>query len=142
MSAIKAIDQASDKWVRRASVAGPDYLNGVQNPRKPWAAAAAEGESNYKIGVVAAANAGRYGAGVKKAGDEKWRQGAQRKGPARFTEGVQLGKEEWGKGFQPYHSAISALTLPARGPKGSPQNIARVTAVATALRSLRERSGK
>lgn len=142
MAAIKPIDQASDKWVRRASVAGADYQQGVQNPRKPWAESAANAEGNYKAGVTAAANAGRYGAGVKNAGDEKWRQNALKKGPGRFAEGVAIGKDEWNRGFAPYHSAISSVTLPARGPKGSPQNIQRVAAIATALRTLKERVGK
>jgi len=142
MAAIKPIEQSSDKWVRRASVAGPDYLQGVQNPRKPWAAAAFEGEANYKAGVVAAASRGAFGSGVKAAGDEKWRNGAVRKGPGRFAEGVAIGRDDWGKGFSPYQSAIAAITLPARGPKGSPQNIQRVAAIATALRALKEKAGK
>ena len=142
MAAIKPIEQSSDKWVRRASVAGPDYLQGVQNPRKPWAAAAIEAEPNYKAGVVAAAGRGAFGAGVKAAGDEKWRNGAVRKGPGRFAEGVAIGRDDWGKGFAPYQSAISAITLPPRGPKGSPQNIQRVAAIATTLRALKEKTGR
>ena len=142
MAAIKPIDQASDKWVRRASVAGADYQNGVQSPRKSWAEASSSAEGNYKAGVTAAANAGRYGTGVKAAGDEKWRSNALKKGPGRFAEGVAIGKDEWSKGFAPYHSAISSIALPARGPKGSPQNIQRVSAIATTLRALKERSGK
>lgn len=142
MAAIKPIEQSSDKWVRRASVAGPDYLQGVQNPRKAWAAAAVEAEPNYKAGVVAAAGRGAFGAGIKAAGDEKWRNGATRKGPGRFAEGVAIGRDDWGKGFAPYQSAIAAVTLPARGPKGSPQNIQRVAAIATTLRALKEKAGK
>jgi hypothetical protein len=142
MAAIKPIEQSSDKWVRRASVAGADYLTGVQNPRKPWAAGAAEGEGNYKAGVVAAANAGRFGVGVRAAGDEKWRNGALKKGPGRFAEGVAIGKDDWGKGFAPYQSAIAALALPNRGPKGSAQNIQRVSTLCTALRTLKEKGGK
>lgn len=142
MAAIKPIEQSSDKWVRRASVAGSDYQQGVQNPRKAWASASAEAEGNYKAGVVAAANAGRYGSGVKAAGDEKWRNGAVKKGPGRFAEGVAIGKDDWARGFAPYQSAISAIALPARGPKGSPANIQRVSAIATALRAIKERAGK
>jgi len=142
MAAIKPIDQSSDKWVRRASVASPDYTAGIQNPRRPWAAAAAEGEANYKAGVTAAATRGAFGAGVKAAGDEKWRNAATRKGPGRFAEGVAIGKDDWQKGFSPYQSAIAAITLPARGPKGAPQNIQRVSAIATALRGLKEKTVK
>lgn len=142
MAAIKPLDQSSDKWVRRASVAAPDYQQGVQNPRTPWAAASFAAEGNYKTGVTTAAAAGRYGTGVKAAGDEKWRSMALKKGPGRFTEGVVVGRDDWNKGFSPYQSAIAAITLPARGPKGSPQNIQRVSVIATALRQLREKAGK
>lgn len=139
---IKTIDQSSEKWVRRASAAGADYVQGVTNPRKPWAQATKEAAGNYKAGVTAAANAGRFEAGVTKAGEDKWRIGASKKGPGRFAEGVAIGKDEWQKGFAPYQTAIGALNLPARGPKGAAQNIQRVTAVATALRQLKERVGK
>jgi len=142
MAAIKPLDQSSDKWVRRAGAAGPDYLLGIQNPKKPWASAANEAEPNYKAGVIAAANRGAYGAGIKSAGDEKWRNMALKKGPGRFAEGVAIGKDDWGKGFSPYQSAIAALTLPPRGPKGAVQNIQRVSAIATALRALKEKTGK
>ena len=142
MAAIKPIEQSSDKWVRRASVAGPDYLQGIQNPRKAWAAAAVEAEPNYKAGVTAAAARGAFGIGVKAAGDEKWRRGAVQKGPGRFAEGVAIGRDDWGKGFAPYQSVIAAVTLPPRGPKGAPQNIQRVAAIATALRTLKEKAGK
>lgn len=142
MAAIKPIEQSSDKWVRRASVAGPDYLAGVQSPRKAWAAAAIDAEPNYKAGVVAAAGRGAFGIGVRAAGDEKWRSGAIKKGPGRFAEGVAIGRDDWGKGFAPYQSAIAAVTLPPRGPKGSPQNIQRVATIATTLRALREKAGK
>jgi len=142
MAAIKPIEQSSSKWVNRASIAGPDYLLGIQNPRKSWATGAAEGEANYKAGVTAAANAGRFGIGVKSVGDEKWRNGAIKKGPGRFAEGVAIGKDDWGKGFSPYQSAIAALALPSRGPKGSPQNIQRVSTLCTALRALKEKGGK
>lgn len=135
------MEQASDKWVRRASVAGPDYQNGISNPKKDWATASLEGGANYRQGVTAAAAAGRFETGIKKAGVEKWRSNALKKGPGRFAEGVAIGRDEWQKGFSPYHSAIGSITLPPRGPKGDPKNIQRVAAIATVLRQLREKTG-
>jgi len=139
MANIKPIDQAADKYTRRAAVAGADYAQGIENPRKDWATATVAGEENYKAGVTAAAAAGRFGKGVKKAGSEKWKSNAKAKGPSRFAEGVALAKGDWEKGFSPYHSAISALQLPKRGPKGSPQNLQRVAAVANTLRGVYEK---
>lgn len=140
MAAIRPVEQSAEKWSRRAAVAQTDYVQGVENPRASWAAAAQAAGQSYRQGVTAAANAGRFEAGVKAAGDERWRRGARDKGPNRFAEGVQLATGEWQRGFGPYQEAIKNLQLPARGPKGSPANLTRVSAVAGALRSLKERS--
>ncbi len=142
MAAIKPLEQASDKWTRRAAVAGEDYRTGVMNPRQPWDQASIAADANYRQGVTAAANSGRYASGVRKVGGEKWRQNAAAKGPQRFAEGVSLAVGEWQRGFQPYHTAVANLQLPPRGPAGSPQNLQRVNAVATALRAVREGAAK
>jgi hypothetical protein len=142
MAAIKGIEDSSQKWTRRAQVAGEDYRQGVANPRTPWDQASIAADSSYRQAVTQAAAAGRYASGVRKAGAEKWRTNATAKGPQRFAEGVQLSEGEWQRGFQPYQAAIGSLTLPPRGPVGSPQNLQRVTAVANALRQVRERTGK
>lgn len=139
MAAIKPIEQATDKWVRRAGVAGPDYEQGIKNPRRAWAEASKAAEKNYQAGVTQAAARGAYGKGVSSAGEEKWKNNALKKGPGRFAEGVSIGRDEWAKGFAPYHAAIGAVTLPERGPKGDPKNLARVAAIATALRTLKTR---
>jgi hypothetical protein len=139
MAAIKPVEQSAEKWQRRAQVAGPDYQAGVQNPRQSWAQAAAAADANYRQGVTAAATAGRFAAGVRKAGDERWRANALAKGPSRFGEGVTLAVGEWQRGFAPYQAAIASLQLPARGPAGSPQNLQRVQAVANLLRQVKER---
>lgn len=141
MAAIRPVEQSADKWMRRSAVAQDDYREGVQNPRTSWATASQAAGAAYRAGVTAAANAGRFEAGVRSAGDERWRSGALNKGPSRFSEGVQLSTGEWQRGFAPFQSAIAALNLPARGPKGSPQNLQRVAAVANALRAVKERSG-
>lgn len=142
MAAIKPLEQASDKWSRRAAVAGEDYRAGVQNPRVPWDQAAIAADGNYRQGVTTAANAGRYASGVRRVGVERWRNAAAQKGPQRFAEGVALATGEWQRGFQPYHTAVANLTLPPRGPAGSPQNLQRVQTVATALRAVREGASK
>ncbi len=138
MAAIKPLEQSSDKWVRRASVAQPDYEAGVQNPRRPWSQAAVAADQVYRQAVIAAANAGRYAGGVRAAGEERWRQNAIQKGPGRFTEGVNLAVGDWQRGFAPFHQAISALSLPERKAKGDPGNIQRVAAIAQTLRRVKE----
>lgn len=141
MPNIKELDKSSEKWSRKSAVSSGDYQAGVQNPRKPWAESALNAENNYKSGVIQAANAGRYGSGIKSAGNSKWQERSVQVGPGRFAEGVQVAQKDWEAGFKPYHATIASLTLPPRGPKGSPQNLQRVQAVATALRAVFEKKG-
>ena len=142
MANIKSIDRSAQKFVQRASVAGQQYQEGIQNPKKSWSTATAAAEQNYVQGVTQAAQQGRFAAGVKLAGDSKWQQNSLSKGPARFAEGVALAQDSWAKGFGPYQAAIASLQLPARGPRGAPANLQRVTAVANALREVKVKSGK
>lgn len=142
MANIKDLGKSAAKWSARASVATGDYTSGVQNPRRPWAEAAAAGAENYKAGVIAAANEGRFGAGVRMAGNQRWTENTQLKGPSRFAEGVSQGAPAWERGFKPYQEAISKLQLPPRGPKGSPGNLQRVAVVAQANRDLKLKLGK
>jgi hypothetical protein len=139
MAAIKPIDQSATKWQQRAAVAGPAYQLGIQNPKTSRATAAGGAEQNYGAGVTAAVAAKRYSKGVAKAGDAKWQAAAVAKGPTRYAEGVQLAVGTWTAAFQPYQAAIAATNLPARGPTGSANNIARVSAIANALHNLKTR---
>lgn len=139
MAAIKELSDASDKWVRRASVSGPDYVKGITDPRRSWSESAIKADGTYRQAVVQAANQGRFARGIKNAGEDKWKRNALQKGPGRFAEGVAVAKGDWEEGFKPFREAIAALDLPPRGPKGSAQNIQRVTAVAQTLRQLFEK---
>ena len=132
---IKATSDISEKWARVTPQRSVDYKKGVENPTKDWKAATAEAEESYKTGVSEAANAGRFGKGVNKAGTEKWKAKAVTKGVDRWGPGVQIAKPDYEAGFAPYASTIAALTLPPRYPKGDPRNLDRVSAIAVALRA-------
>lgn len=125
----------SEKWGRVTPQRTDDYLQGVQNPRTSWQQATTAAEANYATGVQQAITEKRFGKGVQKAGDAKWQQNATTKGGQRFGPGVQAGVSNYQTGFQPYQQVIDSTTLPPRFPKGDPRNLARVTAIATALRN-------
>jgi hypothetical protein len=137
MANIKPIDQSSQKWTNRASGASPEYTRGVQSPRTPWGQAAAAGNNNWKAGVTQAAGADRFLKGVQKAGDAKWANGATKKGPGRYVEGVSGAGQDWASGFGPFQAAISGVTLPARAVRGSPTNLQRVSTIATLLHNTK-----
>lgn len=133
MAAIKDTSRSAEKWKRRTETAGPEYEEGVRNPRSDWAEKTAEAESNFEQGIQAAISKKSFGKGVRKTGTEGWQRAALEKGPTRFAQGVSGAADKYRDGFQPYADTIKNLNLPARGPKGDPKNIARVAMVAKAL---------
>jgi len=137
MAKTKDAASVAAKWGRRTASAGQEYLEGVQNPRVSWSAATRAGADAYKQGVTQAIGRGAFEKGVAAAGDSGWATGAATKGPARFSEGVQIGTPAYQEGVGRVLQTINSVALPPRGPTGSPQNIQRVAAIATALRKLK-----
>ncbi len=123
----------ASKWSQRAQAAGADYANGVKNPKNDWATATQNAADAYKAGVAQAAGAGRFEKGVQAAGTPKWQSGASGKGAARYPQGVAGATPNYSTNFGPYLDTIKSVTLPPRSPRGSPNNIARVQAIADAL---------
>lgn len=133
MATIKPLSEIRDKWQRVAPTRLEDYESGVKNPRSDWATETAKANDRYKDAVIKAANAGRFAAGVKKAGTSKWQERAVSVGPGRWSEGVSVAGPEFEKGFGPYHDVIAKTVLPNKYPKGDVRNIDRVKAIANAL---------
>ncbi|HID30014.1 MAG TPA: hypothetical protein EYP19_08425 [Desulfobacterales bacterium] len=135
MAEIKNLSQIRDKWARVTPQRTEDYKLGVQNPRRDWATAAKTQENTWKQAITDAATRGAYGAGVDKAGTQKWRERSLQKGPSRFAEGVMVGAADYAEGFEPYRQVIEQTELPPKLPTGDPRNIERVKAIAMALRA-------
>ncbi len=138
MAAIKPLDRISNKWARVASGAGTEYAEGVKNPRRDWQDATKSANSTYKSAMQESLANDSFLKGVSNTPTKKWQDAAVSKGPARFAEGVRLAEGAYRRGFEPYREVIAGLDLPARGPKGSPQNLERVAVVANALHQKKE----
>lgn len=134
---VPSIARVAAKWARRAGSAGAEYEEGVRSTTKDWAANTAAAEKNFVAGVTAAANAGRFGRGVQKAGNARWKRNASEKGPMRFSQGVQLAEGDYAGQMGPVLEAISRIDLPLKGIRGSDANIGRVAALAKGLHQLR-----
>jgi len=134
---IKPLSLIAEKWGQNAARSGDSYRQGVSNPRRSWSAAAAASDEARKQGLADADARNAFVEGVNKAGDTKWKTNATILGPARFRQGVENAKPAFNAGFSKFHSVIQGVTLPPRGPKGSPENIDRVRAVAEALHTAR-----
>ena len=137
MPAIKSLEKTASLWAKRAAASKAEYLEGVSSPRKDWAKATAAASDRYEQGLAASIENDSFSKGVEKAGTAKWQRKAKRLGPGRYSEGVRAAEPEYREGFAPFHDVIAKTTLPPRGPKGSPENIDRVRAMAEALHNAK-----
>lgn len=131
--ATKDIGTIAAKWSSRAQAAGPDYTAGVKSTQKDWAALTAAAADSWGAGVSQAVTDGRFAKGVVAAGTPKWQAAASSKGATRYPQGVASGQPAYNAGFSPFLTVIQNLTLPPRSPRGSPNNIQRVSTIDSAL---------
>lgn len=134
---VKDAATVAKKWSQRAGAAGADYAAGVNGTTKDWAQDTAAAAPSWAAGVQAAAANGSFAKGVNAAGTAKWKQKAANVGAARYPQGVAAAQPFYQTGIQAVLATLSAITLPARGPKGDPSNIERVRIVTTALRKMK-----
>lgn len=132
---IKDASTVAAKWAKRASAAGADYQSGVNNPRTDQASAAAAASQVWAQAVADAASRDAFKKGVLSAGTPKWQAAASSIGAQRYPQGVTAAQGNYASKEAPYLTALSNLTLPPRGVKGT--NVARVQAVVDALRKVK-----
>jgi len=137
MPEVKSSALIRAKWKRRTENAGEEYREGVNNPRKSWAAETKKAEPAYEAGIRDSLAKKSFGKGVARAGDEAWKKGATEKGPERFAQGVALAEQKYADGFEPYRQTIESTVLPPRGRRGDPKNMQRSITMAKALHDKR-----
>jgi len=134
---IKSLDKITDKWAKVTPERAPYYEEGIKAPAKDWATEAAKGQSAYEAAMRDSKVLKLRETNIKAVGSEKWSRKSSAVGPSRFREGVPAAKDDFSKGFTPYHGVISALALPEKGARGDPKNYARVKAIGDALNKKR-----
>src|SRR6266568_5164282 len=85
MAKIKDAAAIAEKWSTVTPQRSTEYQKGVQNPRTPWAAAAAAAGPAQAAGVQAAIANKSFEKGIARAGDAGWQRGATTKGPRAST---------------------------------------------------------
>jgi len=134
---VKPLSDVVAKWVdvtpgrvsyyeKEASVAGDDWEKGAS------AASAA-----FKAAISAANIEAMFKGGIKKAGASKYNRKVKDVGVARFGPGVTAAAPDFESGVSPMLDEIARTTLPARAPRGSEANYARVRAIGVALNKKR-----
>jgi hypothetical protein len=138
MPAVKPISQAAAKFVRNAGAATAEYAQNAKAAGDAYASGAVAAAPTYKAAISAPNIQGAYASGVQRAGAAKYSRGVEQKGSARYGPGVQAAQGDYSQAVAPYFDTIQSTTLPARGVRGSPGNIQRVAALATALNQKRQ----
>jgi hypothetical protein len=138
MAEIKDVSRIAAKWARVAPQRTQDYSEGINAPRRDWAASAAAAQDTHIAAMQKAATTKSYSRGVRAAGTAKWQQRALAKGPNRYAEGVGIAEPDYRQGFAPFAETIARTTLPPRFPKGDPRNLERVKVIAMALNQRKQ----
>lgn len=137
MSAIKSLDRIKANFKEGTAGASGRYKDGVSNPRTSWKEATLAASELQKMAMQEALGRDAVRKGVERTASDKQKVRAATLGPSRYTQGTAAGIEEYGQGFAPYREVISSTELSPRGPKGSPENYARVQAIGEALHAAK-----
>lgn len=136
--AVANVNSIAAKYSQNAQNAVAAYKAGVAAPRRSQSQTAIAAAPVWAQAVQEAATNGRYAKGLTASGDAKWQTNSANLGAQRYAPGVANAQSAYANGVAPYLTAISNLNLPPRGVTGSPQNIARVQAVDTALQQVKQ----
>jgi hypothetical protein len=133
---VKDPGASATKWSTRASAAQATFLAGVAGSTKDQATLAANAENLWAQNVATAAANKRFSTRLLKVGTQAWKAGVAAVGGTRYSQGVGNAQSKYQAGVAPFFAALTSVTLPARGPKGS--NGARVDAVVNALMAAKK----
>ena len=134
---VKSAAEVAAKWAEQTPGRSAYYESGVKGAGAEWEANTKAAASNYGAAVKAGNIEKLFAGGVAKAGAAKYTRKAVEVGVGRFSSGVAAGKVDYQGNIEPYLAAIAGISLPARAPRGSESNLARVRAVATVLHAKR-----
>jgi len=127
------LNQSADKFERRASQAGQDYEQGVQNTSdSEQQQATLNAAGAWESGVQQAINNGSFESGVSNP-NKSWQQAALETGSSRFTQGASQAGDTWASAFSTFADTLEGLNLQPRGARGDPANYDRSRAVGEAL---------
>lgn len=121
MPKVRDLGKAKVRFQVRASGAVAEYAEGVDG-NDDWEKKTLAAEGNYVSGVQQAVAKKRFGAGVKRSGQEHYKKRAKMVGAPRFQQGVAEAGDSWQEGFEPYKVALEGAKLTESGPVGSTQN--------------------
>lgn len=132
----KPLDRVIQKWQNRVSIATDDYVQGAVAAANKWKQNTEAAADVWKQAIQQALD--RWKQAVASTPADKYAKGIEEKGKDRYAQGVRLAVEEYRSKMAKVLEALKGITLPPRGPRGSPQNIKRVEVIALTLHKLKQ----
>jgi hypothetical protein len=133
----KALADVVAKYVEVTPGRSAYYEKGAVGAGTEWEKNTGAAAAAYKAAITSPTIGAMFAGGVKKAGAAKFDRKVKDVGVSRYGPGVTAAAPDYSNGVAPMLDTLAAMTLPARAPRGSESNIARVTAIATALHKKR-----
>jgi hypothetical protein len=137
MPGTKSAAASAQKWATRAGSASTDYAEGAAGAGQKWQTQSAGAAATFKQAVSSGNIEARYSAGIQRSGAAKYTRKVTSVGASRYSGGVSDGRQDYETAIGPVLQTIAGVTLPVRKPRGDPANIARVSAITSALAARR-----
>ncbi len=136
---MKSANEAVLKWANRAGSAGGDYTQGAQTTDKDQAQRAIAAKANYQQALTESFSRDAFSKGLQKSGKSGWLAGVMEKGANNYSTGVTAdsSRSKYVTNSSRYDAARKAADTLPRGPRGSAQNLNRVSAVMNSLRAVK-----
>lgn len=135
----KSLADAQSNWTSVTPGRAGVYAQNAISRVAKWATNTVAGIPNFRAAVSASNIEARIRANVQGKGSQRYPSKIREVGQARFSQGVGAAGPDYSSGFGPYLQVIQGVQLPAKGPRGAPQNLQRVSAVTVALHEARLR---
>ena len=129
--------EAAKKWGETTPGRQAYYEANAKSAGGDWEKGATDAAGSFKTAVSAANIEKMFLGGIKRAGAAKYARKVETVGAQRFSQGVQAAVGDMQSGIEPFLATIASVTPPPRAPRGSPANLARVSAYSTELNKKR-----
>ncbi len=136
---VKSQSEIKANYDQSTSIVTPRYTAGVATGN--WKDPAIAGQGLYTQMMSNPTVLARREKGINKVSNEDWKNAAQTKGAGVIAARMKAASGKQATNFEPYRSALEAITLPAKTTDPASNVLNRVTPIAVAFRNLKDQIG-
>lgn len=119
---VKSKEKVVKKWVDETPRRSTYYAEETPIAAAKWQSETEAAAPNFKMAMAAADIDKRFKGGVRRVGSAKFARKVESVGVGRYGPGVTAAEEDYSLGVDWVLSAIAAVEIPSRKPRGDPSN--------------------